>query len=271
MPSFFPNLVALDIGNTSASFHWYSDWIAGEHPRPCAAHQVATKSLHSKQCLSAVFESLFDNELPPRMTWLAASVHRAAEAQVATALKASRPTDDYHELHNSDLPLTINVEKPNQVGTDRLVAALAANHLREANRPVIIVDAGSAITVDLLSSEGVFEGGAILPGFHMAAIALADQTDALPLIDVSSLSKLPEVVGKRTEAAVQSGVVLGIVGAVKEIVNRLLVSAPQAQVFVTGGNQGELTWLDSDDWQIVDDLVPLGIVLAARYLSQSND
>ena len=65
-----------------------------------------------------------------------------------------------------------------------LLAAVAANRIRTADRPAVIVDLGTAITVDLVSSDGAFQGGAILPGIEMSARALHDYTDLLPRIEM---------------------------------------------------------------------------------------
>ena len=67
------------------------------------------------------------------------------------------------------LPLTLSVDSPRTVGVDRLFNAIAANVIRPAGKAMIIVDSGTATTVDVVSSEGVFEGGAILPGFQLCS------------------------------------------------------------------------------------------------------
>lgn len=264
------NLIAVDIGNTSSSFHCYGEWATASRPLPIASHRVPTRELSENNCSAKLVELLLDGNPAEQLIWRVASVQRRAEGQLADSLREARPADDYQLLRNADVPLTVNVREPDRVGTDRLVASLAANRIRIADRPAIIVDAGSAITIDLLSEDGVFEGGAILPGFQMSATALANQTDALPIMNVAALRETPDVVGKWTEAAMQSGVVLGTLGAVHEIVRRMSETALRAQVFVTGGNRAELAWLRNDQWQHVDDLVALGIALVTRHLAQTN-
>jgi hypothetical protein len=122
------------------------------------------------------------------------------------------------------------------VGIDRLVDALAAKYLRQGAVPALIVDVGSAITVDYLSPEGTFEGGAILPGLTLAARALYDYTDMLPLLDPSSWGTIPPPLGKNTVAAMEAGLFWGAVGAVRELVNQVLpADVFEAEVFFTGG------------------------------------
>ncbi len=125
------------------------------------------------------------------LRWFAASVNRTIEAQFSAWIRAHRPQDAYMLLRHDHFPLEIDVRAPDRVGTDRLAAAVAANELRVPQRSAIVVDAGTAVTVDLITSDGVFRGGAILPGIQTAAQALADATDALPLLENLDLSSVP--------------------------------------------------------------------------------
>ena len=137
-------------------------------------------------------------------------------------------------------PLAVDVEAPNQVGIDRLLNAVAANVVRPADHSVIIVDSGTATTVDFLTATGAFAGGAILPGFGMTARALHQYTALLPLITIHDLG--PEdlaAIGTDTKTALQSGLLWGHVGAVKELIRRFQLEVEPAGnhplVFVTGG------------------------------------
>ncbi len=166
-------------------------------------------------------------------------------------------------LSYDKLPLQINVDFPELVGMDRLIAAVATNELREANRPAIIVDAGTAITVDLVDADGVFQGGVILPGFRLSARALADGTDLLPNVDSTFRAEAPAVIGKWTDAAIRSGLFWGGVGAIRELVSRTTNEInTEPQIFVTGGDAERLTGYLAADAQFVSDLVLRGIVLA---------
>ena len=205
-------------------------------------------------------------ELPAESCrWRVASVHRAAEQSLHQWQQASRSRDDYVALSHKDLPLETDVEFPERVGMDRLIAAVAANERRERRRPAIIVDAGTAITVDLVDAEGVFQGGVILPGFRISARALADGTDLLPSVDATFRTEAPQVIGKSTTAAIRSGLFWGGVGAIRELVARTAVELQASpQIFVTGGDAERVTGYLADDAQFVSDLVLRGIVLTCR-------
>ena len=131
-------------------------------------------------------------------------------------------------IRNSEsFPITVDVDEPQRVGLDRLLNAVAADNVRRPAEEAIIVDCGTATTVDLVSSSGAFCGGAILPGFTLCARALNQYTEVLPLISMNELFDLPPsedchtALGTNTQAAIMSGVFWGQVGAVRELINRL--------------------------------------------------
>ncbi len=152
------------------------------------------------------------------------------------------------------------------VGVDRLLDALAANALRGPGRPAVVVDVGTAITVDLLSAEGAFLGGAILPGIAMSARALHEFTDLLPLVDVSELAAPPPPLGEETVAAMRAGLFWGAVGAVRQLIDQL-AGDTRPQVILTGGAGPAVAELLGPSAQLVPHLTLAGIALAARALS----
>jgi len=161
------------------------------------------------------------------------------------------------------VPIETAVEKAEAVGVDRLLAALAAwESVRDA---AIVVDVGTAVTVDAVDGEGRFLGGAILPGPSLGARALHERTAALPEV---SLDAPIAAVGADTESAIRGGLVLGAVGAIERLVaEQRKVLGPGARVLATGGGlchlAGLLTCLD----EVRPDLVLEGLV--AAYLGQS--
>lgn len=192
--------------------------------------------------------------------WLVASVHRPTEQRIRQWVMAARPADIYRLLTYRDLPIEVDVEEPHRLGLDRLAAAVGANRLRQPDRPAIVIDAGTALTVNLVSADGVFRGGVILPGFKLTTKALAEGTDLLPLITTDLTAEPPPVVGRSTEAAIRSGLFWGSVGAVRELVGRMAEELLQPpQVFVTGGDARRLAGYMAPDARFVLDLVLMGI------------
>ncbi|MBN2583091.1 MAG: type III pantothenate kinase [Planctomycetes bacterium] len=161
------------------------------------------------------------------------------------------------------IPMPIDVERPERVGIDRLLAALAA--WRTVRGSVIVVDVGTATTVDAVDGDGRFLGGAILPGPSLGAWALHEKTAALPQV---ALDGLVEAVGRNTEKAIRSGLLFGAAGAVERLVaeqKKFLGGA--ARVVGTGGGLGALAPLITCVDEVRDALVLEGLV--AAYLLQS--
>ena len=169
-----------------------------------------------------------------------------------------------HISNTADLPLTIEVDEPRRVGIDRLLNAIAVNQLRAADRPAVVVDSGTATTVDLISADGAFAGGAILPGLALSAKGLHEYTALLPLVSVAELGQAtPEALGRNTRAAIRSGLFWGQLGAVKELIERQ--GGTEADVVVTGGG-GALLAEHLPRASFEPHLSLQGLVLAAERL-----
>lgn len=135
------------------------------------------------------------------------------------------------------LPIRIDVDFPDKVGLDRLLNAVASLRLRAAGQPVIVVDSGTATTVDYVGPEGSFRGGAILPGIGMSARALHQYTALLPLIPAPDVTSTPpEAIGRNTVAAMRSGLFWGHIGGVRELVSQMASgSDAEPRILITGG------------------------------------
>ena len=123
------------------------------------------------------------------------------------------------------VPLAINVDRPAEVGADRLVNALAALRLHGA--PAIVVDFGTATNFDVVDASGAYVGGALAPGLELGLEALATRTAKLPRIE---LARPARAIGRDTVSAMRSGAVIGYIGLVRE-----LLAAIRAELAETGG------------------------------------
>jgi type III pantothenate kinase len=169
-----------------------------------------------------------------------------------------------------DIPVQLESSQVDlkKVGTDRLVAATAAYTMFET--AAVIIDIGTAITIDLIDGKGQFEGGVIFPGFELGARALHDHTAQLPRIAV----KRPTGPwGKNTQDAMNCGLYYSAVGALEEIIRRfaeVLGAWPQT---ICTGSGAELV---REDCKFIDSFVPhlvvTGIVLTYKgYLEMDRE
>jgi type III pantothenate kinase len=137
-------------------------------------------------------------------------------AAIAAVRAAARSLDvTLIEAGPATIPMRTAVTRPDELGADRLLGAWAARERHGA--PVIVLDLGTAITVDVVDGTGMFQGGAILAGPALALAALADATALLPEVDLG----LPATaIGRSTVDSLRAGAVLGALGAVRELVLR---------------------------------------------------
>jgi type III pantothenate kinase len=247
------DLMAVDIGNSRVKLGQFQGESSGANDAsksirttddPLLPEPVATFDLPIRHD-TGEFDSnrlvAWCNEhLANGTTWRIASVHRGAVVRLSTVLSdwamQSKRDCPIRQLTYRDVPIKIRVDEPARVGIDRLLAAAAANWIRQRDRPAIVVDLGTAITVDLVDADGAFAGGAILPGIATSARALAEQTDALPQVLLEFLDEPPAALGTSTIPAIESGIYWGAIGAIRELVAQL--STPfqiQPDLFITGG------------------------------------
>jgi type III pantothenate kinase len=145
--------------------------------------------------------------------------------------------------------MPIRIDNPHQLGTDRLVNAVAAYH--RFGTACIVVDFGTSLNYDVISAQGEYLGGVISPGVEISAEALWERAAKLVKVDIEPPSA---VIGKNTEAAIRSGIVHGFAGQVDGIVGRLRQElGDQAAAIATGGHAQVIapyceTIDEIDDW-----------------------
>jgi type III pantothenate kinase len=168
---------------------------------------------------------------------------------------------------NIPLPMSLWVDEPEKVGTDRVVSAAAAYAVVED--AVVVADFGTAVTIDLVDEHGIFQGGVICPGFDISAEALQKNTAQLPKVKVSR-PKTPY--GKSTVEAINCGLYYSAVSTLQEVVRRYAEAIGRWPHTVITGAAAELI---RDDCDFVDSYVPnlvvKGIVLAyQKYIEDKS-
>lgn len=157
--------------------------------------------------------------------------------------------------------LNIKYRNPVEVGADRIANAIAATQSYPGQN-IIVIDFGTATTFCVITAQKVYLGGAILPGVRLSVDALSKNTAKLPSVEII---RIENVVGRSTVESIQSGVYYGVIGACRELIQRINKESfadNQALVLATGGFASLFDKHDIYD-HLVPDLVLEGIRLAA--------
>lgn len=211
-------------------------------------------------------------ELTTRLAPLAEQSARIAYCSVVPGidhhLEASlapfeRPT--FHLTHKNCTGLNLAYPKPSEIGQDRIANAIAAQEYHGI--PAIVIDMGTAVTFDIISSKG-YEGGIIAPGLAVMTRYLHEQTALLPELHPKDLLNVEGAIGKSTIHAMKLGVAVGFSGMIDALLSRVTSelktrSENPPVVLSTGGSVANLT----KDWAqkslFVENLTLQGLAVAA--------
>ncbi|MGP1274603.1 MAG: type III pantothenate kinase [Caulobacterales bacterium] len=222
-------LLAIDCGNTNTLFavhdgqDWRAQWRTATYsPRTADEYAVWLAQLMSLQGLS--FDDLtacvISSVVPQSLFNLRNLSRRYVKTEPLVIGDAG-----------VDLGIRVNLERPGEAGADRLVNALGCRMKYPGN--LIIVDSGTATTFDVVSADGVFEGGIIAPGINLSMQALHTAAAQLPRI---AIERPDRVIGRNTVGAMQSGVFWGYIDLIDGLVSRIRAEYAQPMnVIATGG------------------------------------
>jgi len=210
-------LLAIDVGNTNI--------VLGVFDGDALVQSWRLQTLRERTSdeLGLLFEGLFTHDKIEKK-----SVHGVILGSVVPPLTGTIQTmvTRYFGVPSLTIEPGLNTgmpilyENPAEVGADRIVNSVGAweRFGRTKARPMIVVDFGTATTLDAISAKGEYLGGAICPGVQISADALFQRAARLPRIDVR---KPPRIVGRTTVGAMESGLFFGYVGMVEGLVKRM--------------------------------------------------
>ncbi|MBL8826650.1 MAG: type III pantothenate kinase [Planctomycetaceae bacterium] len=251
-------LVAVDVGNSRIKLGLFDslDAVADQLPQPSRTLELSPQH----DSFERISEWLGAERLP-LVPWWIGSVQRSVASKLIVWLR-DRGVDQITLLAAGDLPLVVDLPRPDMVGIDRLLSAVAVNRLRPQDTPAVVVSLGTAITVNLVTAAGAFRGGAILPGIGTAARAMHEFTDLLPLIDMHALDEPPPALGTNTIEAMTSGIYWGAIGGVRHLIELIVRDcASRPQVFLSGGAAPRVAKLIDPQARYEPYLVLAGIAL----------
>lgn len=231
------NIITVDIGNSATKI------------------SLEPQSPGLRVDLSDVDEMEDLNVASSSQHWVIVSVAPPRTKTLLAWLTKNRPDDKTTVITNDDIPIKSSVNNRKRVGTDRLLAAYAATQLNQ-DQASVIVDAGTAVTIDYVNDQGTFCGGMIFPGVSTCFKSLAANTAVLPDLTGTNIEPVTHDirVGDDTESAILLGVAQSQAWAIIGITEKL-AKQHDAQVFVTGGDARLLKNLMPVYWQHVPFLI----------------
>lgn len=248
------HLIAISVGNTRTQIGRFSE---GEF--------VQAVRLNNKDLPGIVQEvldgwkSICDS---PRAAIAIASVNDEQANRIVSAVEDQLAVEVYRVGDDIPVPIGRQLDPETITGADRLLNAAAA--FDSVKQACVVVDAGTAVTVDFVDGEGVFHGGAIAPGATMQLKAMHQFTAALPELDFRPPDK--EAFGKSTAQAMLQGVYFGIRGMVWRLVEQYAEHYGAYPMVVVTGGDAEVLFADDE---LIDRIVPhltlLGIAVAAKH------
>lgn len=226
-------LLTLDVGNTNI--------VAGCHPNPrqdpkaaerLQSWRISTHPIGTSDEFRAKLGVLLNLE-NRHLKDLEAVVISSVVPQATAMLRGAFPGTPIHVIdHSWPFSFAIEPKPASGIGADRLVNAEAV--VREYGGPAIIVDSGTATTLCAVTRDGTYLGGAIMPGIELSIETLAKKAAKLFTVE---LSPPAHAIGRNTEEALRSGILLGYASMIDGMVRRFKaeLGEPQARVVATGG------------------------------------
>lgn len=254
------NLLLINIGNTRTQVGTFRD--GKIHNPESIAHSAPQREL--EQLLAESFSEVSDKT---NVMVLLSSVNSRARAQVSNVLRGINAGPILTLEEDIPVPVGRQLDPETIVGTDRLLNAAAA--FAHLSQTCVVVDAGTAITIDYVDGVGTFHGGAIGPGARTMLQSMHQHAEQLP--DVS-FEKPVEPVGHNTAQAMKSAVFYGLRGMVRELVEQYAEQAGAYPVVVATGGDAEVLFKDYDLVEhIVPELTLLGMVEAVKAQMKKDD
>lgn len=227
-------LLAIDSGNTNVVFGLYegnekiSQWrLKNESQRPADEYIVFISQwmAHLGHSLDSINEVIISSVVPEALFHLKFMVKRYFQKKPFIIGEPS-----------VNLKMVVKIDDPTCLGADRLVNAYGG--YRRYGGPLLIIDFGTATTLEVIDAQGSYLGGAIAPGVKLSLKALSDAAAKLPPV---TFERTNHVIATTTEIAMQAGAYWGYVGMIEKLIDRTCQEYTQAQgpseikILATGG------------------------------------
>ena len=240
-------LLCIDVGNTDTKLGFFGIPATGLGLEMVAQWRVTTLRPRTSDEYGVLFTSLFNSEgimLDAVRGIALSSVVPQVNRDLRDGCKRYFKTDPIVLSAKTQRLMDVRTERPNELGSDMLAAAIGARGKYGA--PVIVIGYGTATTFSAISRDGAFLGTAIAPGIQISIDALVARAAKLPQVAFEAPSS---PIGRETTESLQSGLVYGFVGQTEGVVARFKEQlGPDARVIATGG----LADIVADNTEVVE-------------------
>ena len=229
-------LLAIDVGNTNLVLA-LGDVEEGVRD----VWRIRTDAIYDAVTCTALMRDTIGPALDEASNAIVASVVPDVTPHVVDALAAVIGTPPMIVgAPDVELGIDVKIDRPEQAGADRLVNAVGAK--AHHSLPAIVLDFGTATTLDLVGADGAYEGGIIAPGVALSIDSLERAAAQLPKLELRSFEADLPILGKNTVAAMESGVFWGYVSMIDGLMSRLRAAhagpGDDMQAIMTGGLAG---------------------------------
>jgi type III pantothenate kinase len=258
-------LLCIDIGNTHTHLALHCDGVlTAQQDIPTPELDAPASPLRALLFSGSASDSSLPLPRSPLQLAFCSVVPTATPKLLALAATARVPA--WQLTHEVNLGVPITYPRPTEIGQDRLANAAGA-HALAPGHPAIVIDLGTAVTFDLVTPDGGYEGGIITPGPALVTRYLHERTAQLPLV-TDLTTPVTSVIGKSTAEAIRIGAVVGYAGLIQALLDAVLAEfatrgLPPAEIFLSGGAAQVVQGRLRQPARIVPDLALLG--LAAAY------
>jgi len=244
--------LAVDVGNTNITFGIMR---GDDVVREC---RIRTQPKITTDELSAVLRNLDGIRDVPAGAWIGAaicSVAPPANRALAEAIRRVLGLDPLVLAPDMDLGIANKYDRPMEVGMDRLANAVAG--VETYGPAIVIADLGTATTLDIVSRDGEYLGGVILPGIEATAEALHSRTAKLPLLTLDTIERPRGAIGRTTVQAMVSGLYFGSIDAIEGGLARIEAELGHSMRLIGTGGLARVLARDMKRMEAVDDSLTL--------------
>ena len=252
-------MLCIDIGNTNIVLGIY------DRDKLASSFRMTTRdSLTSDEAGLIVTGLLRRSKIEPEniQEVVLASVVPSLTPKFETTIKDYFNVDVLTVSSRSKLPITIDIDQPDQLGADRIANAVAA--FKAFGGPITVIDFGTATNIDIIDSDGVYIGGLLMPGPVTSMTELAKR--AAKLFEVR-VERPDHVVGRSTAEALKSGLFYGTIGQIDYLVDKIIEETgfSDMKVIATGGLAGDIASHSKYITEVVPNLTLEGLRLIKMH------